>query len=99
VQIVLTSKPAVDRHLAQLRHLDNAILVGPARERLDHVLDLHQITVEPSERDYWRGECIPLRYPLSLLDDEERRSRVSKISFDVSAAIGQGLLPSAEPTT
>lgn len=90
MEIVLESKPAIDQHLARLRRADQSVLVGADREWLDRILDLHQITVDPG-RDYWFGERIPLRYPLSLLDDDERRSRVSKLSFDLSAAVGQGL--------
>ena len=94
MEIVLENKPAIDRHLARLRRADESVFVGPGREWLDRILDLHQITVDQG-RDYWCGEQIPLRYPLSLLDDDERRSRVSKLSFDVSAAVEQGLLAPA----
>jgi hypothetical protein len=92
MEILLEDKPAIDRHLARLRGVDKSVSGGQPREWFDRILDLHQITVEPSARDYWRGERIPLRYPLSLLDDDERRSRVSKISFDALAAVEQGLL-------
>jgi hypothetical protein len=91
--IVIEEKPAIDRHLARLRRADQRVFVGPRREWLDRILDLHQITVDRSTRDYWEGAKIPLRYPLSLLDDDERRSRVSKVSFDNEGAVDEGLLP------
>lgn len=81
---VIQDRAEIDRHLRVLRHLDNRFLVGPAREVLDFILDMHQITVEEGSEDYWRGPGIPLRNTLSLLDNERRRQRVSEISIDAN---------------
>lgn len=75
----IKDRAEIQKHLRTLRYYDNRAIAPRARQALDAILEMHQVTVDFGPTDYWGGAGIPLKTTLSLFDDEARRNRVSEI--------------------
>lgn len=87
VATFLRDRAEIERYLGSLRYYDRrSWQLGETAERVvRNLLRAHTITVERGQRDLFEGTGASLETWLSLLDDPERRARVSEVCLHMSA--------------